>query len=70
VKRKGEAGEILGNGGRFEITSRGLKQDLWAPSGFGVGGSSSHYQIACHVLYLFIWCTLKLNSPAIKNQIQ
>jgi hypothetical protein len=26
---------------------------------------SSHYQIACHVHYSFIWlwCTLNLNSP-------
>ncbi|MBT8332420.1 MAG: hypothetical protein KJP06_08845, partial [Deltaproteobacteria bacterium] len=29
----------------------------------GVGGASSHYQIACHVHYLFIWCTLNLNPP-------
>ena len=51
--------------GRWHIALQMINvyRTWWAPSGCGVGGSSSHYQIACHVRHLFIWCTLNLNSP-------
>jgi hypothetical protein len=33
----------------------------------GVGGSSSHYQIACHVHYLFIALHLQLEFTQLEN---